>query len=635
MPDKLIRVAAATPSIELANCDYNADRIIDLMQKAQGENVNILCLSELCITGATCGDLFLQPTLTLAARAALHKIVRASLGSDMVVVVGLPLGCMTDDGYRVHNVAAVFQNGRIGAFVQNLYPAAQFSPIHEFPVPTIMVDFDGERVALGHDIVFACANEPGLTFTVQVGASDFDISEGRFLVINPSSIVELVGVPESRRKIVEESTSRWDMYATVTANAGWGESTTDRVFSGHNIVAADGKILAESEPFGTGWAVADINLSILSYKHELAEIPNIDKRQYIVPFSIKLAEVETTFDPNDYKYAARLSEWDMDEGDITKKDNPCLPFVSDCPDPDHALQIQAAGLARRIQHTGAKAAVIGVSGGLDSCLALLVAARSYKMLGRDLSDVCAVTLPCFGTTAHTKNNAHALCTALGIPCMEIDMTVSVTQHLSDIGHPRGVYDVVFENAQARARTMVLMNIANQVGGFVVGTGSLSELALGWATYNGDHMSMYAVNAGVPKTLVRHIVEHVASTTDNVVLGKVLEAILATKVSPELLPTTQNTEELVGPYELHDFFIYHMLGELQQPSVIFDEAKIVFRGKYTSDEIRHWQDVFTKRFFAQQFKRNCLPDAPQVVGVSLSPRVGLFMPSDASAAAWLV
>jgi NAD+ synthase (glutamine-hydrolysing) len=333
-------------------------------------------------------------------------------------------------------------------------------------------------------------------------------------------------------------------------------------------------------------------------------------------------------------YVSTVFPTDISCEALPQKINPA-PFVKN---PEEALAIQTAGLVKRIRHTNGTA-VIGVSGGLDSCLALLVAARAYTLLNKPVSEIVAVTMPGFGTTSRTKNNAHKLCEALGIPCREIDITESVALHLKNINHPQGVYDVVFENAQARMRTYILMDIANQVNGQVIGTGSLSELALGWATYNGDHMSMYSVNAGVPKTLVRHLIEHIAAKSENAALKEVLESILASKFSPELLPTlngetTQITEDLVGPYELHDFFIYHFLRHNRAPKEIFALAKLAFGGTYTPEEILKWLKIFYTRFFAQQFKRSCLPDGPQVVEVSLSPRAGFKMPSDASAEIWI-
>ena len=603
-----IRIAAATPKIKVANCNHNTALIIELMKKADAQQVQLLCLPALCITGATCGDLFLQPTLINAAHAALNKLVESSKNMNMVIIVGLP----TKNCDALHNSTAVLSKGEILSIAED-----------------------------GAQLPVVCENIRGATFAVLLGNAEYSAGIPQIFV-NPSAKNEVVG---GFSKIdAAKHLSCGGTY--VQACAGLGESTTDMVFAGRNIIAQDGEILAESPPFGDGWAVADVGLC------ESDEQLSLDKGHARVSpviagltrnLQVESPRLDCTcanseklgFANSAIKIAGQARN---DKSNCADKINDSPhPFISLCTDPEHALQIQTAGLATRLSHTNGTA-VIGISGGLDSCLALLVTARAYRSIGRPVSDIVAVTLPCYGTTTHTKNNAHALCAALGIPCREIDITASVALHLQDIGHPPGQFDVVFENAQARMRTMVLMNIANQVNGLVIGTGSLSELALGWATYNGDHMSMYAVNAGVPKTLVRHLVEHVAKTS-TAQLKKVLESILATKVSPELLPApdgeiVQITEELVGPYELHDFFIYHALVAHRPPKEILSLATVAFAGKYPHDVILHWLRTFYRRFFSQQFKRNCLPDSPQVVPLSFSPRVGLHMPSDACAELWL-
>ena len=549
--DKIIRIATATPKIEVANCCYNTQQIIEIMKKADAQQVQLLCLSESCITGVTCGDLFLQPTLINAAKTALYELMDASKDMDMAIVLGSP--------------TIVISKGKL---------------LGDTPI---------------------CEDIRGSTFAIEQHSADMP-----HIILNLSSENELADDFAHRRRTSAMVMSANCIY--IQTSAGLGESTTDMVFSGRNIIAHNGEILAESPPFADGWAMADVKWNSCHCEERSDEA---------IPSGL-------------LRFARN------DEG--CRNDNVPHPFIALCPNPEDALQIQAVGLAKRISHTNGTA-VIGISGGLDSCLALLVTVRAYQFLNKPASEIVAVTMPCYGTTAHTKNNAHALCAALGITCREIDITASVAQHLQDIGHPPGQFDVVFENAQARMRTMMLMNIANQINGLVIGTGSLSELALGWATYNGDHMSMYAVNAGVPKTLVRHLVEHIAQTCAKDDLKKVLESILATKVSPELLPAhggeiTQVTEELVGPYELHDFFIYHALVKRREPKEILALAESAFDGKYSNQQILHWLRTFYRRFFSQQFKRNCLPDSPQVVPLSFSPRTGLQMPSDASAELWL-
>ena len=611
--DDYIRVAAATPKIEVANCDYNADRIIELMKRAQAERVHLLCLPELCITGATCGDLFLQPTLIKSAKEALFKIVEASeaMDTDMVTVVGLPL----EHEGRLYNAAAVILRGYILGYVPKTNVSKPFLELPEY-----IVHDDG--IPYATNVLFNCIEAKNFKFAIEIGTdllmpippSTRHVMKGANIIVNIAATSEFVGKQDFRRNIVTAHSARLGC-GYIYANAGYGESTTDAVFAGHSIIAENGVVLQESPPFGDGWIVTEIDLAALAHARKMG-LPPVKMEAYsYLPFSAPFMQ------------AARCKT-------LTRKIDP-LPFAKGA---EEALAIQAAGLAKRIAHTNSTA-VIGISGGLDSCLALLVTVRAYQLLGRPISEIVAVTLPCFGTTSHTKNNAHRLCEALGVHCREIDITASVSQHLKDINHPLDKHDIVFENAQARMRTYVLMDLANQANGLVIGTGSLSELALGWATYNGDHMSMYAVNAGVPKTLVRHMVEHIADTGDDVDLKKVLNSILATKVSPELLPAqngeiSQITEDLVGPYVLHDFFIYHTLRFCRRPRAIFYLAQLAFDGKYSAKEILHWQKIFYRRFFSQQFKRSCLPDGPQVVEVSLSPRSGFQIPSDASGEAWL-
>ncbi|MCL1845282.1 MAG: NAD(+) synthase [Defluviitaleaceae bacterium] len=556
------RVAAATPSIRVADCAYNAARIIDIIKKADEENVRLVCMPALCMTGSTCGDLFLQKALLDGAMNALCEIGLQTADSKAIAVVGMP----TLRRGEVFSAAAVLCEGRLLGIVT-------------------------ESGAFEHD---------GLKFGVEIGGASCGADDVH-VVANPCAEPEIIGAAAQRRmKIATQSVKPPRVY--VSANAGAGESTTDSVFSGHNLICRGGKILAESPPFGDGWAVAEIDLSA----------------------------------PQNGRVPEPVSRDDA-------------PFS--CANPDEILEIQAHGLAKRLEHLGygegCAQAVLGISGGLDSTLALLVTVRAYEILEKNAKiqeqtttlenrryakdKIIAVTMPCFGTTDRTKSNAHKLCEAYKIPCREIDITETVQSHLRDISHDSNARDATFENAQARVRTLVLMNIANQNGGIVVGSGSLSELALGFTTFNGDHMSMYGVNSGVPKTMVRRIVAHVADES-NGKLKKVLTDILATPVSPELLPPengeiTQRTEDIVGPYELHDFFIWHTLRHGRAPAQIFALAKKEFEKKFTPEEISKWQELFYRRFFSQQFKRNCLPDGPKVFSVSLSPR-SFNMPSDA-------
>lgn len=547
--DKIIRVAAATPKIRVADCAFNAARIIEIIKRADEENVRLVCMPALCLTGSTCGDLFLQKALLDGAMDALCEIGLKTVGCGVIAVVGMP----TLRRGEVFSAAAVLCDGQL----------------------------------LGVVTESAAFERGGIKFGVEIGSADCGADDVH-VVLNPCAEPEIVGAAARRRaKIAARSAKPSRVY--VSANAGYGESTTDTVFSGHNLICRSGEIVAESLPFGDGWAKAKI----------------------------------------DFRTAVRKRR---ETPEATQSDEPF--FVEN---PDEILQIQAHALAKRLEHTGTRA-VLGISGGLDSTLALLVALRAYEILGRDKREILAVTLPCFGTSQRTKTNAHGLCDSLGVPLRGIDITEIVSTHLRDISHE--ARDATYENAQARMRTLVLMSLANQHGGIVVGTGNLSEIALGWATFNGDHMSMYNVNSGVPKTVVRKIVRHICDNSheSNHFLAIALGDILSTPVSPELLPPesgeiSQHTEEIIGPYELHDFFIWNTLRHGRTPAQIFALAKDAFAGKFSPDEIQKWQKLFYSRFFSQQFKRNCAPDGPKIFPVSLSPR-GYNMPSDAESAAWM-
>ena len=632
MKDGFIKVAAAGVSVTVADVKSNAAAIKARMEQADAMGLNLVVFPELCVTSYSCGDLFYSNTLQRAALAALEDLTAFSAGKYPVYVVGLPVR------YRgkLYNCAAVLLDGQCLGIVPKthlpnggeFYEKRQFSSANELPSDAA-VAVNGQPVPMGSDLVFAHEILDHYTFGVEI-CEDMWAPEppcgrlcknGAVIVANLSASDEVIGKADYRRTLISATTGRFAC-GYIYCAAGPEESTQDMVFSRHNLIAENGAILAENEPFGTReFTISEIDVDRLANeRHMNTTIPADGDDCCVIEFSQPVRETQIT------RYLPK---------------NPFVPADADelSARAESILQIQSYGLAKRMRHAWAKTAVIGISGGLDSTLAILVAVRAMKLLDRPLTDVVAVTMPCFGTTARTKSNAVKLCELLGVTLREVDITKSVLQHFQDIGHGADVLDVTYENAQARERTQVLMDIANQTSGIVVGTGDLSELALGWATYNGDHMSMYGVNASVPKTLVRYIVRHEAQTADKP-LADVLFDILDTPVSPELLPADKNgeisqkTEDLVGPYELHDFFLYHMLRTGAGPGKIFRLCKYAYGGAYDDKTILHWLRTFVRRFFVQQFKRSCLPDGPKVGTVTLSPRGDWRMPSDASSRIWL-
>ena len=614
MKDGYIRIAAGSVDVRLADPEYNKEQILARLAQAHDKEVNLLVLPELCLTGATCGDLFLSTALQDAALRAAQEIVLATESLYPVVIFGLPL---TFVGCR-YNCAVVAQGGKVlGIVAKSNVPNDQarwFCSGEQLGDQTCTVTLAGQSAPFGSRMTFRHEAQTAYSFTVQIGdpAGCADVG----VVAVPMASAEQVGGAERCRLLMLAASAR-DRSAYACAGASHMESTRDSVFASHHLIAQDGRLVAENEPFGAQeLIVCDVDAAHLSYDRRVAGACTAQ-----VTFA---QEIRT----NDLTYAK-----------IEK--NPFLP-CSECEKKQRAktiLDIQSHALARRLSHVKAKTAVIGVSGGLDSTVALLVAVRAMKLLGRSKEDVVAVTMPCFGTTDRTKSNAVLLCERLSVTLREIHIAAAVTQHFADIGHDASDHSVTFENAQARERTQVLMDVANQTGGIVIGTGDLSELALGWATYNGDHMSMYGVNAGVPKTVLRELVRFEADTEDGM-LSRVLWDILDTPVSPELLPMdekgdiAQKTEDLVGPYELHDFFLHYMVRYGDAPDKIFRLARHAFAGEYEDRVILHWLRVFCTRFFAQQFKRSCLPDGPKVGSVSLSPRGDWQMPTDAFCTAWL-
>ena len=631
MFDGFIKVAAATPKIRVADCEYNADACIALMNEAREKGVNILVFPELCVTGYTCHDLFYQKTLLDGALKALERIVKASEGCDMLVTVGCPL---VYEG-KLYNCAVVFQEGAVLGVIPKkylpnygeFYEMRQFSTLHDNDPRDIYL-FDGHP-DFGFDIVFSCVNIPELRFGVEI-CEDLWSPEppsirlakgGATIIANLSASNETIGKDAYRRELVTGQSARL-MCGYIYASAGDGESTQDLVFGGHRMIAENGSMLSESELFTTGLTISEIDIQKL----------DVERRR------------NTSFQcGDDMDMYSKLFRMEIKPTELTRKIE-AMPFVPSVEGEKakrcHAiLTMQAHGLSKRIEHTNCKTIVVGISGGLDSCLALLVCVEAMKLLGRPMSDIITVTMPCFGTTKRTKSNAETLCNILGTDLRIIDISDSVRSHFKDIGQDENDHSVTYENGQARERTQVLMDIANKDGGMVIGTGDLSELALGWATYNGDHMSMYGVNSSVPKTLVRHIVYYYANSCDNDDLKNVLIDIFNTPVSPELIPPengeiSQMTEDLVGPYELHDFFLYNGIRWAFPPKKVFRLARAAFEGSFDGETILKWLKTFYRRFFSQQFKRSCLPDGVKVGSVTLSPRGDWRMPSDAQAALWL-
>ena len=634
MRDGFICIAAGTPKIRVADCRYNAEQIFTMMREADKQGVKILALPELCLTGYTCGDLFLQDTLLDGAEEGLRTILEATRHLEILTALGMPVRNKWNS--KLYNCAVVIQRGEIKGVVPKTY-IPNYGEFYEQrwfasnPAANDSLLLCGEEIELTGRLLHECETVPGLVVGVEI-CEDLWAPEppstslaraGATVILNLSASNEVVGKAAYRRQLVVGQSGRL-CCAYVYADAGEGESTTDLVFTGHNMIAENGVLLAERR-FATGLTVSEIDVGRLVYDR---------RRMNTFTEQDRTAEIWRSY-----------FQLEMAKTKLTRYVSP-TPFIPEnaadragrC---EEILTIAALGLKKRLEHTGAKTAVVGLSGGLDSTLALLITALAMGMLHRPASDIIAVTMPCFGTTDRTRNNAVVLAGRMGAALRTIPIGETVKSHFRDIGQSPENRDVTYENAQARERTQVLMDVANQTRGLVVGTGDLSELALGWCTYNGDHMSMYAVNASIPKTLVRHLVDYVAR--DNLKkdqeLTDVLEDILDTPVSPELLPAvqgeiSQRTEDLVGPYELHDFFLYYVLRWGFGPRKVFRLAELALGRTYSREVILKWLRSFYRRFFAQQFKRSCMPDGPKVGSVALSPRGDWRMPSDAAARLWL-
>lgn len=629
MKEGFLKVAAATPRIRVADCAYNTARVEELIAEAAEQGISLCVFPELVLTGYTCGDLFLQQALLDAAEEGLTRILQCSARFALVFAVGLPV--RLDNA--LYNCAAICYKGKILGVIpkQNVPNYSEFYEMRHFAsgagMKTRMIQLCHQEVPMGTDLLFRCRNMPELVLGCEIcedlwvlqPPSVRLVQAGATVMVNLSASSELVGKAAYRRQIVAGQSGRLAC-GYLYADAGMGESTQDLVFAGHNLICENGSVLCESERFTTGLLSSELDLGRLSYeRRRMNTFGQTQNQMTDIWFDLPLYEVSLT---------RRFAQLPFVPSDKTELAEHC----------EEILQIQVAGLASRLRHTRAKTAVIGLSGGLDSTLALIVTVHAFDLLGWERSRIQTVTMPCFGTTQRTKSNAEQLALAYGTSLRCIDIKAAVEQHFADIGHDPDKLDVTFENAQARQRTYLLMDIANQQGGLVIGTGDLSELALGWATYNGDHMSMYGVNASVPKTLVRYLTAFEAERAPEG-LREILLDVLGTPVSPELLPPkdgkiSQKTEELVGPYELHDFFLYYMLRFGYPPRKIYRIAVRAFEGLYDKTVIKKWLVTFIKRFFQQQFKRSCLPDGPKVGSVALSPRGDWRMPSDAVSEVWL-
>lgn len=630
MKHGFIRVAAATPEVKVADPEFNRLQICRQIQEGIEKKAKLMVFPELCLTAYTCGDLFGQDALLREAKRQLKEILKATEGRDALIFLGMPW----ERGGKLYNTAVAIQNGKLLGIVpktnlpnySEFYERRYFEPGNEIPVN---VSWEGEEVPMGSNLLFACKDMPELVVAAEICEDAWipcppsirHATAGATVIVNCSASDETTGKESYRRSLITGHSASL-VCGYVYANAGEGESTQDLVFGGQNLIAENGNLLKESRRFENQVIYAELDLERLLHERRRMTTfgPADDSRYRVISFSMKkeALTLERFIDPRPFV-----------PDDSAQRMKRC----------EEILSIQAMGLKKRLAHTGCQDVVLGISGGLDSTLALLVTVRAFDLLKLPRNRIHAITMPCFGTTDRTYHNACLLTQKLGAELTEVDIKEAVTVHFRDIGQDRNKHDVTYENSQARERTQILMDMANRLGGMVIGTGDMSELALGWATYNGDHMSMYGVNASVPKTLVRHLVRYYADTCNEEELKAVLLDVLDTPVSPELLPPedgriAQKTEDLVGPYELHDFFLYYILRFGTRPQKIYRLALSAFEGHYDGETILKWLKVFYRRFFNQQFKRSCLPDGPKVGSVAVSPRGDLRMPSDAVSRLWL-
>ncbi len=634
-----VRVAAVTPELRVADVPYNTRAIVAGLEMAAARGARLVLCPELCVTGYTCADLFYQSHLLSRARAALAPLSEAASRLKVAAVVGLPI----EAHGRLYNCAAFLADGRVAGIVpktylpttNEFYEERWFASARECLLDAVEVD--GQRVPFGSDLLFQADNVPQCTVGIEICEDLWAVSPpsgdmalaGATVILNPSASNELLGKASYRRELVKQQSARC-LAAYVYAGASTNESTTDVVYAGHSLIAENGTILAETERFSFSAQLVAIDVDVQRLTHERLRNSSFSAAQPSRAhrtFPLHLPQPPLL---RDELLRPALSRTPFVPADPVQRTMHCREIFS----------IQSTGLARRLQHTGSTKVTIGISGGLDSTLALLVAVKAFDILDRERDGVVAVSMPGFGTTSRTRTNAEQLATLLGVTLRRIPISDAVRQHFRDLGHAEDQYDVTYENAQARERTQILMDLANQIGGFMVGTGDLSELALGWCTYNGDHMSMYHVNAGVPKTLVRYLIEWCADTEFVGQASEILRDICATPITPELLPLgedgtlEQETESTIGPYILHDFYLFQAVRYGFAPRKVFFLARQAFGDDYGPLELLHWLGVFCRRFFAHQFKRSAMPDGPKVGSVALSPRGDWRMPSDASSASWL-
>ena len=629
MINGIVKVAAASPSVKVADIEFNKDCIAKMMAKAASESVKVLVFPELSLTGYTCGDLFFQKKLIDDCQKALVELVELSNGQDMLTLVGYP---HMHKG-KIYNTAAVIFNGELLALmaksnIPNYGEAAEarwFTPSQGDNTITKVGDIEtlmGSRILIEADNLesFVLSADICEDLWLPIPESSKHALAGATVICNLSASIEVDGKEEVRKNLVVTQSLK-TMAGYIYVNASTGESTTDSVYPGTQIIAEYGTVLGYKDFSDNEMTISEIDLERIAFQRAKKNTFIVDDSNYDI-ITISFDKVEST------KITRKIERFPFNPGDDEERKGRY----------EKMLKLQAMGLKRRVEHTRAQSVVIGLSGGLDSTLALLCAVKAFDMMGKPRKDIVAISMPCFGTTARTKSNAERLATALGVTFKEIDISESVKSHFRDISHSMDDLSVTYENGQARERTQVLMDMANKTNGFVIGTGDLSELALGWATYNGDHMSMYGVNSSIPKTLIRFLVGYYGETVGGEV-EEILGDILATPVSPELLPAkdgviSQVTEDIVGPYELHDFFLYYMVHHGFSPKKIYRLALYAFEGEYGADTIKKWLNTFIRRFFAQQFKRNCLPDGPKVGLLSLSPRGDWKMPSDALSSIWI-